>query len=173
LGTARDEALIERYAGDTAALVRVLGPACDELRAAGQTGVLSVDVGELADALYELRRYGEAEPASTESEQLAHDADVGSQIVWRRVRAKLLARRGEYDNARRLIDEAIELADKTQSLEELGDVYRDLAEVERLAGRLDRAAAALAQALAAYERKGLVPMAERTRRELAELRATV
>jgi class 3 adenylate cyclase/tetratricopeptide (TPR) repeat protein len=172
LGTARDEALIERYAADSRALVRILGPACDELRAAGETGVLSVIVGELADALYELRRYGEAEPASTESEQLAHDADVGSQMVWRRVRAKLLARRGEYDDARRLVDEAIELADKTQSLEELGDACRDLAEVERLSGRTENAAAALERALDAYERKGLVPMAERTRAELVELRAS-
>ena len=39
-----------------------------------------------------------------------------------------------------------------------------------LTGHLDRAAEALERALAAYEQKGLVPMAERTRRELAELR---
>jgi dethiobiotin synthetase len=46
----------------------------------------------------------------------------------------------------------------------------DLAEIERLGGRGDRAENALERALALYEQKGLVPMAERTRAQLAELR---
>jgi class 3 adenylate cyclase/tetratricopeptide (TPR) repeat protein len=170
VGTARNEGLIARYAGDPAAVERVLRPACDELRAAGDTGYLSVEVGELADALYELGRYDEAEEASRESERLTQHADIAAEVVWRRVRAKLLARRGDRDDALRLIQEAIEWAG-AGLLEFLGDAHRDLAEVERLTGRADRAVDALERALAAYERKGLVPMAERTRRELADLRA--
>ena len=173
VGTARDAALIERYAGDAAASERALRPACDQLRAAGETSSLSTLVAELADALYELGRYDESEVATRESELTTQHADMKSQLVWRRVRAKLLARRGESAEALQLAREAIEWADRSQSLEDIGDVYRDLAEVERLAGRLDAAAAALELGLAAYEQKGLVPMAERTRRELAELRATV
>ncbi|HET7855268.1 MAG TPA: tetratricopeptide repeat protein, partial [Gaiellaceae bacterium] len=173
VGTARDEALIERYAGDAAAVERLLRPACDDLRAMGETGFLSTEVGELADAYYELGRYDEAEEASEESERLAQQGDVGSQVVWRRVRAKLLARRGEDDEAVRLVREAIEWADTTNQLELLGDAYRDLAEVERLAGRANRTEEALERTLDAYERKGLVPMAERTRAELAALRANV
>jgi len=91
VATAGDEALVEHYAGDTAAVERVLRPACDELRAAGETGYLSTQIGKLAEALYELGRYDEAEEASRERERLTQQAEVVSQIVWRRVRAKLLA----------------------------------------------------------------------------------
>jgi tetratricopeptide (TPR) repeat protein len=172
VGTARDEALIERYAGDAAAAERALRPACDQLRAAGETSSLSTLVAELAEALYELGRYDESERATGESELTTQHADAKSQLTWRRVRAKLLARRGEERKALQLAHEAIEWADRSKTLEDIGDAYRDLAEVERLGGRLDAAAVALEQALAAYERKGLVPMAERTRRELEELRAS-
>src|SRR5439155_12034748 len=89
VATAGDEALVEHYAGDTAAVERVLRPACDELRAAGETGYLSTQIGKLAEALYELGRYDEAEEASRERERLTQQAEVVSQIVWRRVRAKL------------------------------------------------------------------------------------
>jgi tetratricopeptide (TPR) repeat protein len=173
VSSARAEALVERYAGDSAAVERLLRRACDELRAAGETGFLSTEVGELADALYELGRYDEAEAATRESERLTQQADVASQIVWRRGRAKVLARRGEVDEALRLAREAIGCAEAPDELEALGDAYRDLAEVERLAGRADGAEEALEQALAAYERKGLVPMAERIRGELATLRANI
>jgi tetratricopeptide (TPR) repeat protein len=173
VAAARDEAQIERYAGDSAAVERILGPACDELRAAGETGYLSVEIGELADALYELGRYDEAEEASEESERLTQQGDVGSQIVWRRVRAKVLARRGQHDEALRFVREAIEWGETVEELEQLGDAYRDLAEVERIAGRTARVEDALERAVALYEQKGLVPMAERTRRELAALRANV
>ena len=66
VATARDEALVERYAGDAAAVERVLRPACDELRRAGEIGSLSMEIGELAEALYELGRYDEADDASRE-----------------------------------------------------------------------------------------------------------
>jgi len=168
LATGRDEALIERYAGDPAAVERVLGPVCDELRAAGHAGALSGQIVELGDALYELGRYDEAEATTREGERLAQDADVQAQVLWRRVRAKVLARRGAHDDALRLAREAIDLAG--WNLEEAGDSYRDLAEVEGILGHPDRAEAALERALEAYERKGLVPMAERTRVELAALR---
>jgi hypothetical protein len=166
VGTARDEALVERYAGDAAAVERVLRPACDELRRSGDAGMLSIEIGELAEALYELGRYDEAEEATKEGERLAAEADVASQVVWRRVRAKLLARRGEGVEARRLAGEAIDLAETSGDLEQLGDAYRDLAAVERLVGSGAGATKALEHALAAYEQKGLVPMADRTREEV-------
>ena len=170
VASARNAALIERYAGDAAAAGAILRAACDELRAAGETGYLSTELGELADALYELGRYEEAEEACAEAKRLTQHIDVVSQVNWRRVRAKVLARRGESGDAARLAREAVEWAETTDALEVAADAYLDLAEVERLSGRPDAAAEALGRALAAYERKGLVPMAERARRELAELR---
>jgi class 3 adenylate cyclase/tetratricopeptide (TPR) repeat protein len=171
VATARDEALVARYRGDAAAVERILRPACDALRAAGDTGYLSVDIAELGDALYELGRYDEAEAATVESERLAQRADLFAQIVWRRVRAKVLAHRGELGAALQLAHESIRLARSESGLEPLGDAYRDLAGIERRTGHAEREEEALAQALAAYELKGLVPMADRTRADLAALRA--
>jgi tetratricopeptide (TPR) repeat protein len=169
LGSARNEALIARYAGDPAAAVGVLRPACDELRAGGNAGFLGTLVAELADALFELGRYDEAVAATVESEQLAQEADLYPQAVWRRVRAKVLARRGDGDEARRLVHEAIEWARRMAGPESLADAYRDLAEVERVAGHPESAAQALERALALYEQKGLVPMADRARTALTAL----
>jgi tetratricopeptide (TPR) repeat protein len=167
VATARDEALVERYSGDPAAVERVLRPACDELRRTGDVGGLSMHVGELAEALYQLARYDEAEQANREAERTSLESDVASQVVWRRVRAKLLARRGERDEARRLVREAIALAEASHDLEQLGDAYRDLAAVEQQSGSANDASIALEQALAAYTQKSLVPMAHRTRVDLA------
>jgi tetratricopeptide (TPR) repeat protein len=171
VSTARDEALIARYAGDPEGCVRALGPACDELRAAGETGYLSLDLAELADGLYELGRYDEAEEAVREAERLTQASDISGQAVWRRVSAKLRAHEGAAEEAVGLVRTAIKWAES--SPEVLGDAYRDLATVERLLGRPDRAEEALERALAACTRKGLAPMAARTRAELAELRADV
>ena len=56
-------------------------------------------------------------------------------------------------------------------LNRLAGAYADLGEVLALAGRADEAAAALEQALKRYERKGNVVSTQRTRTQLAELRA--
>ena len=109
VATARDEALVERYAGDTAAVCALLRSACDELRSVGETGALSTQVGELADALY--GSGGTPRPkrrAARASAWRSHGC--GTQVVWRGVRAKLLARQGEGDEAIRLVREAIEWA---------------------------------------------------------------
>jgi tetratricopeptide (TPR) repeat protein len=169
VGTARDEALVERYAGDTATAEYVLRSACDELRSIGESGLLSTLVGELAEALYDLGRYAEADEASRESERLAQPTDAATHVVWRGVRAKLLARQGDDEQAHRLLRESIEWAGTRP--EELGNAYANLAEIWRLSGDSDRAAEALERALAIYEQKGIVPMAERMRGQLAELHA--
>ena len=87
-------------------------------------------------------------------------------MLWRQVRAKVLARRGEHAEAERLAREAVAIGDETDMLDAQGDAYADLAEVLLLAGKRDEAAAALEQALERYERKGNVVMAARTRDRL-------
>ena len=81
-------------------------------------------------------------------------------MLWRQVRAKLLARRGEHAEAERLGREAVAICDDTEMLDQQGDAYADLVEVLQLGGKTDEAAAALEQALDRYERKGNVVMAE-------------
>ena len=81
--------------------------------------------------------------------------------------AKVLARRGEQQEAERLAREAVAIAETTDDISGQGDVYADLAEVLVLGGKHDEAIAALEQALARYERKGNLVSAERVRTRLA------
>jgi tetratricopeptide (TPR) repeat protein len=120
--------------------------------------------------VYYLGRSVDADEASRESERLAQPKDAATHVLWRGVRAKLLARQGEGDEAIRLVRESIEWAGTRP--EELGNAYANLAEVWRLGGDSDRAAEALERGLAMYEQKGIVPMAERIRGQLEELRSS-
>ena len=90
-------------------------------------------------------------------------------MLRRQVRGKVLARRGEHDEAERLAREAVALAAETDMLNAHAGALIDLAEVHALAGQDARAA--LERALALYEHKGNLVLAERTRSRLAELTA--
>jgi tetratricopeptide (TPR) repeat protein len=94
------------------------------------------------------------------------------ETVWRQVKAKVLARRGEHAEAERIAREAIAISDQSEMLSLQGDVYADFAEVLQLAGKPDDAVAALARAVERYERKENLVMAERTRERLAALTPT-
>ena len=91
-------------------------------------------------------------------------------MLWRQVRAQVLARRGEHAEAERLAREAVAIGERTDDIEALAGACRDLGEVLVLAGRPKDAATALEQAAALYERKGNVVMAERVHNRRAALR---
>ena len=91
-------------------------------------------------------------------------------MVWRQVRAKIFARRGEHAEAERLAREAVAIGEQTGILDPKADMYADVAEVFLLTGKPDEAAAALAEAHECYERKGNVVSAQRARARLTELR---
>lgn len=125
----------------------------------------------LAEVLYRLGRDTEAEEWTRRSEQAAPSQDVLSQALWRSTRAKLLARRGETDQAMWLSAQAVEQARRSDGLQLLGDCLSDRAEVLRLLGRAEEARPLLEQALAAYAHKGIVPLVKQTRALLAAIPA--
>jgi tetratricopeptide (TPR) repeat protein len=88
---------------------------------------------------------------------------VASQTAWRGVRAKVLARRGQFDEAIRLAGEAVDVAEPTDHLLIKGAALWDLGEVLRLAGRRDEALEAVRRALAVHEEKGDLASLDRTR----------
>src|SRR5207245_10087425 len=79
----------------------------------------------------------EANRLSTEAVGL--DADVESSILWRGVRAEILAARGEVDEARRVAQSAVEIASRTDALFEHGSACNALAAVCPVAGDAERA----------------------------------
>jgi class 3 adenylate cyclase len=161
---------VELLADDPAAAVTAGEDGCRGLEDLGQFGVLSGGFGCLARAYYALGRLEEAEAWAGRAAKLGASDDVLAQILWRPVKAKVLARRGEHAEAERLGREAVALRERTDVLNMQGEPYADLAEVLAMADRPNDSAEALEQALARYERKENVVMAERVRARLAVLR---
>ncbi len=163
---------IELLAGDPAAAAELGQEGCRMLDELGEQSQLSTAAGKLAQALYALDRLDEADAWAGRAAELGASDDAFTQMLWRQVRAKVLARRGEHAEAERLAREAVAVGEETDMLDAQGDVYADLAEVLLLAGKADEAGAALEQALERYERKGNLVSTQRAQTRLAELRAT-
>ena len=89
------------------------------------------------------------------------------------MQAKLLAQRGDFENAERLAREAIELAARTDFLEVHARALDDFAEVLRLAGRPQESLAELEHAIRLHEQKGNVVSAATTRALVEDLSRTV
>jgi len=119
--------------------------------------------------VYALDQLDEADAWARRAEELGSSDDADKEMLWRRVRAKVFARRGKHADGERLALEAVAIGDETDRLDAQGDAYADLAEVLLLAGRAEEAAAALERALERYERKGNIVSAQRARARLAEL----
>ncbi|MEJ7567691.1 MAG: adenylate/guanylate cyclase domain-containing protein [Gaiellaceae bacterium] len=167
-----DSADVHMWAGDPAAAAKLGADACRLLDDLGDKTMLSNAAGTLAGALCALGRLEEADAWADRAAELGASDDAWTQMLWRQVRAKVLARRGRLAEAERLAREAVAVGEETDMLGAQGDTYADLAEVLLLAGKPDEAAAAIEQALERYERKGNLVSAQRTQTRLAELQAT-
>jgi tetratricopeptide (TPR) repeat protein len=166
--TAFESVWVELLAGDPAAAAEFGAEGCRLHEGLGEHGFLAGAAGSLAQALYALDRHEEAEAWVDRGASLGA-GDTWAQMLLRQVRAKVLARRGEYAEASRLGREAVALGQESDRIDFQGDAYADLAEVLLLGGKHADATAALEQALERYERKGNLVSAGRTRARLAEL----
>jgi class 3 adenylate cyclase/tetratricopeptide (TPR) repeat protein len=160
---------VELLAGDPGAAVTAGEDGYRGLEELGQLGLISYEAGMLARAYYALGRIEEAEAWAGRAAKLGTSNHALAEILWRPVKAKVLARRGEHAEAERLAREAVSLSEKTDALNAQGDAYADLAEVLALGGSPGDAVEALEQALVRYERKENLVMAERARARLVEL----
>jgi tetratricopeptide (TPR) repeat protein len=167
--TAFESVWVELWAGDPSAAAELGAEGWRLYLELGEQGSLPTAAGYLAQALYALDRLDEADAWARRAAELAASEKAWKEMLWRQVRAKLLARSGEHAEAERLAREAAAICDQTDMLNAQGDVYADLAEVLLLAGKPDDAAAALEQAHERYERKGNIVSAQRAQARLAEL----
>jgi class 3 adenylate cyclase/tetratricopeptide (TPR) repeat protein len=163
---------VELLAGNPAAAAELLEDACRLLDEGGEHGGVSNPAGELAQAYYTLERFEDAHTWAARSAERGARDDAITQMLWRQISAKLLARRGEHDEAERFARDAVALGEETDVLNAQGAAYADLGEVLSLAERPQEAAEALEHALARYERKENVVIAGRMRVRLAALRET-
>jgi len=169
LVSAHPPLLVEELAGEPVAVEARARSGIEALRDMGESGFMSTTAVFLARALYEQGRDEEALEASLLAESHTAKGDAASELGWRYVRAEVLARRGDDEEAERLAREAVAIAESTDDLNQTGDCYSALAVVLRTAGRRPEAATAAARALGMYERKGNVLSAERARRLIEEI----
>jgi tetratricopeptide (TPR) repeat protein len=161
---------VELLAGEPAAAVPLGEELCRLYEDLGHQAYLSWAAPRLAQTYYALGRLEDAEAWAGRAAELVASDDP--ETLWRQVRAKVLARRGEHAEAERLARQALEICEETDVLNDQGEAFADLAEVLALAGRQNAAAEALEQALSRYERKENVVMAERVRARLAEVQSS-
>jgi tetratricopeptide (TPR) repeat protein len=161
--------LVELLADDPAAAERELRWGYETLQEVGEMAWLPTLVGLLAEAVYRQGRYEEAERFATSSERTAGSEDAYSQVLWRSVKAKVLAREGSAEEAEALIEESVALAEGTDSLQLRGEALLGRAEVLKLSERGSDARRSLEDAVQLFEQKGNRVAADRARGQMQEL----
>lgn len=169
LTTAQSAVELELLAGDPATAVGYGEEGCALLEQAGERSWLSTAAGMLAQALYACNRLDEADAWALRAGGLGASDDALTQVLWRQVRAKILARRNDLALALPLARDAVVIGDGTDMLNAQADAYSDLAEVLAASGKPAEASAALDQALDRYRRKGNLVAAGRAGRVHARL----
>jgi tetratricopeptide (TPR) repeat protein len=162
-------AFILLWQDDPIAAEHELLPVYDALKQMGEKSHFSTILHGLSRALYAQGRYAEAEQLTYECEEVSRPNDVHSQINWRSIRAKTLARRAEHQPALALAREAVAFAEKSDFLLAHGEALVDLADVLERNGQRKQAIEALEQAVAVHQQKGNVLARERLSVRLTSL----
>jgi class 3 adenylate cyclase/tetratricopeptide (TPR) repeat protein len=161
------EVLVAMLAGDPARAERHLRLGRRRLAAMGERAVLASTEAQLGHVLLEQGRAAEADRLARRAAALATADDLSAQVMWRRVRARVLAGRGRLRDAERLADEAVALAERTDYLNDTAAAFEDMASVQDAAGRPGGADEARRAALERYRRKGNAVSAVRLERTVA------
>src|SRR4051812_25049641 len=159
------EALVELLAGRPDAAEARLRVGYDELvRMGGDGALLGTTAAMLAQAVYDQDRIDDAAELCDLTARTAPKEDLVTQVVWRGVQGRVLARRERFDEGESLAREAVSLVEQTDLLTHHGDALLDLATVLRLAGQTAAAEAAFEAGCALHERKGNIAATQRVKR---------
>ena len=157
---------IEALAGDHEAAERELRWGYDTLERMGEKGARAVLAAYLAESLSRRGRDDEAAGFAEIAATLAAADDLVPQVLWRSVRAKVLARGGKLDQAEELAREAAAMVESTDFPDLQAVTSLSLAEVLESTGKTEEAAELIVRAQAIYERKGNVVAVSRMVREV-------
>jgi class 3 adenylate cyclase len=152
-----------------------IGAWCAWLEKRGQTAGVAAYAGMHGRQLCLAGRYEEAEQRAAQARELnqrLNQQDPITQSLWRQATALVASHRGEHTEAETLARDALTYILETDYPRLQGDTFCDLAAVLKAAGRREEAAAAWHEALDRYERKGIIPLARRTRERLSALQET-
>jgi tetratricopeptide (TPR) repeat protein len=162
---------VRSWQGDRGAAEAELRPAYDALKRIGEKSHFSSLAHALSDVVFLQGRYEEAEQLTRECEEASRPNDVHSQILWRSIRAKVLAHKGDFDAAEELARVSVTFAAESDFHPAHAEALMDLAHVLELRGEREAAARSVEKAISFFGLKGNLPQVERARTVLAELRA--
>jgi class 3 adenylate cyclase/tetratricopeptide (TPR) repeat protein len=157
---------VEILADDYEAAERELRWAYKTLEEMGDKGVRAPIAAYLADVLYAQGRDEEAETFASTADELAAADDLVAQVLLRSVRAKVLAGRGELDDALGLAQEAVSLVESTDFLDLQASTLLSQAEVLEVMGKSGEAEALVARADELYRKKGNLAASRRIVRKV-------
>lgn len=115
---------------------------------------LSTQAAQLADVLYTLGRFEDAQTWAEVAKTNASDDDASAQLSWMGVTARLLARAGDIETAEALVRDGVRVADATDALNQQASAKLAAAEVLTAAGKKAEAVAAEAEAIRLLDLKG-------------------
>ena len=170
--SAQSRGRVKMNAGDFVGAERELREGCEILEQLGERGWQSTVAGLLAMTLLELGRDDEADQWAERGRELGAEDDAITQVLWRMVKAQILARRNDHDAAEQLARDAAGLADATDHMLARGDAYLALGRVLEYGGKTEEALVATEHALAMFRAKGEVPMADYAASRLIDLKAS-
>ncbi len=148
------EVFVSLLAPDPVRAERHLRAGRRQLEAMGERAVLASTEGLLALVVLAQGRTAEADRLARHAARITTDDDISAQVLWRRVRAAVLAQSGRCADAERLAREGVVLAERTDCLNDRAAAVEDLARVHEIAGHSAAACAAWEEALEVYRRKG-------------------
>jgi ATP/maltotriose-dependent transcriptional regulator MalT len=157
---------VETLAGNHAAAEREFRAGYETIDRLGERGYLSTVSAFLAHSICAQGRPDEAEMFCTLAEEAGANDDITTQVLWRSARAKVLAARGELDQASPLARAAVAMAEETDDINMRGDALVDLADVLGAAGDATAREDAVRHAHQLYVAKGNVVSAALAERAL-------
>jgi predicted ATPase/class 3 adenylate cyclase len=163
------EGLVEILAGNLARAEERLRFGLERLEAMGERAFVSSLAALLAEVLYRQGRHDEAKRLVNRSREAAAPDDLGTQITWRTVRARILAATGRLEDAEADARQAVSLAEGTDWSAHHAAACVALGGVLSERGRPLDAEMAIRTSLALYEGKGNIVAAEEARALLSGL----
>jgi class 3 adenylate cyclase/tetratricopeptide (TPR) repeat protein len=145
---------VAMLAGDAATAEAHLRRDYERLEEMGEHNYLATTAAFLAQTLAAQGRPDEAERFIEASREAAGGEDLSAQMVWQGLRARILAARGQLEEAEALARSAVALAARTDFLNQHADALLELAVVLDHGGRTPEVRAAVGEALDLYQRKG-------------------
>lgn len=163
-GTTQGAAQVELSGGHLENAASLLREGADAFEELGERAMRSTNVAELAEILVDLERYDESERCIEDARRTGDELDNATQAEWRMALARLLAVRGQVEDAERLARESVALFEESDFIEYHAHRLVGAAKVFMGIGKASDAGASLRKAEELYTAKACMAMVERVRR---------